>query len=326
MVIVTISVNVIVDIINILVCVTKLKMKFHFGIPDLELIKEIFSFSVFIAINQIIDQINWATDKVVLGKYCTSAAVAYYAIGAQINTYFTQFSSAISSVFSPQIYRIESSSLNEEEKNKQHTILFIKVGRIQFLVLFLILSGFIVFGESFISFWAGPDYTSSFFVALLLMCPAIVPLIQNCGIEIQQSKNKHQFRSIVYLMMAIVNVMISIHFAKKWGEIGAAAGTTISLLIANGVIMNIYYQKAIGINVLLFWKKILQFFPALLLPISVGLIIKTLHLINGLKSFVLLLLLYVFIYCISVFLIGLDKEEKDKIISIMKKINLKRKY
>ena len=67
-------------------------------------------------------------------------------------------------------------------------MLFTKVGRIQFIVLGLILSGFIFLGRPFIYLWAGEEYEISYYVALFLIIPVTVPLIQNLGIEIQTAK------------------------------------------------------------------------------------------------------------------------------------------
>ena len=47
---------------------------------------------------------------------------------------------------------------------------------------------------------------------------------------------------------------MSIPLSKYYGGIGAAIGTAFSLILGQGVILNIYYQKKVGINILEFWK------------------------------------------------------------------------
>ena len=294
MVTITTIVSIIIAIINVMYCLRCLKMNIMLKDIDWKLLRDIFSFSVFIAINQIIDQINWQTDKVVLGKMVNGTAVAVYSVGANLNTMFTSFSTAISSVFIPQVNKIVSSG--ESDIDIKLTDLFIKVGRIQWFVLTLILTGFIFFGEYFVNKWAGNEYNKAYYVSLLLMVPAVIPLIQNIGIEIQRAKYLHKFRSIAYFFMAIINVLVSIRFSSKWGEIGAALGTTISILFANGLIMNIYYQKKCGIDILHFWKNITSTAPAFVIPVIFGII---------------LMLIYLF---------GLNIEEKSFIQLLVKKI------
>ena len=310
---------IIVDAINIYYCFHKLNMQLGFKNLPWSLLKSIFGFSFFIALNQIIDQINWQTDKIILGKMINGAAVAIYAVGANINNMYITFSTAVSGVFVPKIHGIVNSDMQKTEKNTTLTNLFISVGRIQFFILALILSGFIFFGKYFVFRWAGADYVDAYYVALLLICPVTIPLIQNIGIEVQRAKNKHQFRSVVYFIMEILNVGISIWLCYLWGIIGVAVGTTISLLVANGLIMNIYYHKKLGINILRFWKSILSIIPSLLAPITVGVLITVFYKFNSLIDFGLFILLYIVVYLVSVFFLGLNKTEKAIILGRLKK-------
>ena len=318
MVIVTTIISIIIDFINIFYCITKLKMKITFKNIKLYLLKDIAYFSFFIALNQIIDQINWQTDKIILGKMINASAVAIYSVASTINSMYLNFSTAISSVFTPKIHRIVNSNDEEKKKNNELTKLFISVGRMQFFILGLILSGFIFFGKYFIYCWAGEEYSLSYYIALLLICPVTISLCQNVGIEIQRAKNKHQFRSIVYLIMALINVGLSIIFCYWWGNIGTAIGTTVSLLVANGLIMNIYYHKKLGINIISFWKSIISILPSLIIPILFGIFILIKIQYNNLFEFTFWLICYTLLYGIFVILFGTNKEEKK---IIFKRLN-----
>ena len=324
MVVITTIITVLVDITNIIFCIFKLGMRFDFHKPNFGLLKEIATFSFFIAINQIVDQINWATDKMVLGKICTSTAVSVYAIGSQINTYYLQFSTAISGVFVPQVNRIVMASDDDVKRDHHLTQLFTKVGRVQFIILMLILSGFTFFGKYFILKWAGNGYQNSYYVALLLITPVTIPLIQNLGMEIQRAKNMHQFRSYVYLGMAILNVGISIVLSMKWGELGAAFGTTISLLVANGVIMNWFYHKKLGINIIFFWKSIAKFIPALVAPVITGVLLNIKE-CSSLAGFVIRVVIYTVVYGISMYCLGMNDFEKQQVSKILKKLGVRPK-
>ena len=321
MVIITTVVSVLVDLLNLYFCLFKLKMQFDLRKLDFKLLKEIAVFSSFIAMNQIVDQINWATDKVILGKFCTSGAVAVYAIGSQINTYYINFSSAVSGVFVPQVNRIVASDENTPMKNRRLTDLFTKVGRVQFIVLMLILSGVIFFGKFFVLKWAGEGYENAYVVSLLLMIPVTVPLIQNIGIEIQRAKNMHQFRSYIYLGMALLNIVISIFLAKLWGETGAALGTTISLVLANGIIMNWFYHKKIGLDMFYFWKQIGKFIPAMIAPIVAGILLN-IRPCQNIMGFAVRIIIYSVVYCLSFYFVGMNAFEKEQVNKILRKMKI----
>ena len=166
----------------------RLHERFVFKGFDFSLLREIWGFTFFIFLNQIIDQINWSVDRYLLGRMIGTSAVAIYSLGAQINSMYLMLSTSISSVFVPRVNRIVA----ETDNNRELSELFIKVGRIQFLVLSLVMTGFIFLGQPFMRFWGGEGYDDSYYVALFLIIPVTVPLIQNLGIEIQRAKNKHK--------------------------------------------------------------------------------------------------------------------------------------
>ena len=125
----------------------------------------------------------------------------------------------------------------------------------QFLVLGLVISGYVFFGMPFVELWAGNGYRDSYYIGLLLMVPVTLPLLQNLGIEIQKAKNLHQFRSWVYLGVAVGNVALSIPLAQRFEGIGAAAATATSLIIGNVIIMNWHYQARVGLDIKEFWRQ-----------------------------------------------------------------------
>ena len=227
-----------------------------------------------------------------------------------------QFSTSISNVFVPKVNRIVA----ESDDNEQLTKLFTKVGRIQFIVLGLILSGFVFLGKPFIDVWAGDGYGASYDVALLLIIPVTVPLVQNLGIEIQRAKNMHRARSIVYLFIAVANVFISIPLIKLMGPAGAALGTAISLCVGNVFFMNWYYHSRMGMNMFYFWKEIAKFIPALIAPTIVGIFIMKFAYVSGLLHIGLYAIAYTAVYGLSMYFLGMNAEEKQLVMGPIKKI------
>ena len=216
MVAVSLIVSLITDICYVIYVFLVLKNRFAFNKLEKGLFSDLFAYTVFIAIELIVDQINWNIDKVLLARYRGTVMVAVYSVGYSLYTYYQTFSSSISGVFTPRIHKIVNSGTSIENQRTELTELFTKVGRIQFLMLALIASGVVFFGKFFIvRIWAGRGYEDSYIVALLLIIPASIALIQNLGIEIQRAEFKHQFRSIVYVGMACINLIMSIFYVKN---------------------------------------------------------------------------------------------------------------
>ena len=324
MVITTTILNISIEIINAIYCMKKLKMRFCFRKFDFTLMREMTVFSSFIFINLVIDQINWNVDKFILGRFHGTISVAVYGLAAQLNTYYLSIASTVSSVFIPRVHRLVASSDNNDELTK----LFTRIGRIQFIMLSLIATGLVFFGKPFISMWAGNNYSDSYPIVLLLIIPVTIPLIQNIGIEIQRAKNMHQFRSWVYLFIALINLGISIPLTKIYGGVGAAAGTAIALLVGNGLIMNWYNHVKVGLDMKYFWKQILSFIPSMIFPILAGILISKFINLYSVVYFLGSGIIYVIVFSISMWFIGMNQYEKDLIgkpvSKIFKKLKLGR--
>ncbi len=293
-------------IMNVVFCLRKLETKFSFQSFDFSLLKEMSVFTAIIFINLIVDQINWSVDKFLLGRIIGTTAVALYGVAGNLNTMYMSFSTAVMSVFVPKVNMLVA----KEKDNKDLTYLFTRVGRIQFIIIGLILSGYVLFGREFIAVWAGNGYEESYIIGLFLMIPITIPLIQNLGVEIQRAKNKHQVRSVVYLFVALSNIFLSIFCIKKWGASGAAVGTMISLLLGNGLFMNVYYHKKIGLDIIYFWKQIARVMPALSITVVLGIAIKAFIGCNSIIQLGVNIVLYSVIYIVSFWFMGMNKEEK----------------
>ncbi len=316
LVVATTVLSVIVEVSNAVFCFKKLKIAFKFRGFDFRLMKEMTIFSSFIFMNMIIDQINWNVDKFIIGRIRGTVAVAVYGIAAQLNSYYMSAGIVISSVFIPGINRMVATNNN----NKELTELLARVGRIQFILLSLIFTGFIFFGHPFITMWAGTNYSEAYPIALIIIGSATIPLIQNVAIEIQKAKNMHHFRSWVYLFIAIGNIGISIPLTFAYGGVGAALGTGITLLIGDGIVMNWYYHYKVGLDMPYFWNQILRLLPALVLPalLGVGMVVAVGQF--RVLSFLLCGAVYVLVFCISMWGFGMNSYEKGLIRRPIKKV------
>lgn len=319
---VTLLISLLVDTVYLYYVFKVLHNRFVFRDFEKGIFKSLFAYTVFIALNVIIDQINWNVDRVILGRYRGTASVAVYSVGATLQTYYQMFSTSISGIFGPRIHHIVNSGKSAAERSRVLTALFIKIGRIQYLVLALVCSGLIFFGREFIYFWAGPGYDEAYIVALLLIIPVTIPLIQNLGIEIQRAQNQHQFRSVAYALMAVVNLILSIFLVQRYGAPGAAFGTTLALILANGLIMNIYYQKKCGINVVQFWKNIGRMSLGLVVPCVYGCLIKRFFDFYSIMALGAGILTYMLVYALSMWFLGINREEKGMVHTVLSKLGI----
>ncbi len=219
-----------------------------------QLLRELIGYCAFMFLATIADLLYWSTDKVLIGARLGSAAVGVYNIGGTFTSMLQNMSSSISNVFTPRVTTL----VVRNAPNREVSDLLVRVGRIQFFIVSFLLSGYVVFGKCFIGLWAGNEYMDAYYVALLTMIPLSVPLIQSIAYSTILAENRHRFRAVAYVIIAVVNVISTYIVLPFWGIIGAAACTGIAYIVGNGLIMNLYYYRVIHLDIPRFWKNILQ--------------------------------------------------------------------
>lgn len=222
---------------------------------DKQLQRDLLRFSGAIVMGVVADEIFWRTDQLILGYLYGTETVAVYAVGSQICMSYMPLGTAVSTVFMPKISRLVEQPDGLEQLSK----LFAKVGRVALYPLLLVLTGFIVFGQDFIRLWAGEGFNESYWVAVVIMVPFTIDIMQNIGLVMLQVMDKYGFRARMYLVASLLNVVLTCFLAWKFGCVGAAAATGISMIVTSGFIMNVYYSRTIGLDMALFWRENLKF-------------------------------------------------------------------
>lgn len=296
-----------------------LKIKAQYKEMPTHQIKEILGFSFWIFIANIVGQLYNATDTVMIGAIpaLATVSVAVYNVGALFNKIVFDFTTGLSSLISPRTSKMVFSGATETEL----TELAIRIGRIQALIIGLVASGFIAFGRPFLDLYVGESYRDSYWVAVVMIVPYIIPAVQSVCLSITVSKNKHQFRSIVYLIIALLNVAgtwFLLHTAL--GIIGAALMTGIGVFLGHGVAMNWYYQKKVGLRIVLFWKKV---GVTLVIPVLMCIVCLLIGLVIDFHPIFTLLtaiIVYTIIYCLGCWYLIMNHYEKELVTKTIKSV------
>ena len=308
--------NILTLIINFLYCKYKLQIKIMFARFQWGFLREVALYSFWILLNVIMDKVYWSTGQFILGIVSGTAAIAVFAVAIQLQSMYMHFSTAISSVFLPKV----TGMVTIRNSDKEISDLFIKTGRIQNIVMAMILFGFISFGRPFVTLWAGPEYSDAYIITCLFFISLYIPLIQNLGITILQARNQMKFRSLLYIAIAAVALVLQYYFAKLWGGVGCAIAISGALFIGQGIIMNIYYKVRQGINIGRFWKEIakMNFAPFILSICFVYAMHNTI--IDSWLKLTLWILIYAVIYIVLLYKVSMNQYERNLFTEPIKKI------
>ena len=191
---------------------------------------------------------------------------------------------------------------------------FIKISRIQFYPIGLILFGFIVFGKKFIIYWAGSEYELAYYMSTAFMVPQLFTTMQQTGYTVLQAQNRVKFRALSILLSSVLAILISIPISKYYGGIGVSMCIAFGLFFGNLLILNIYYYKVVKLNMKEFWKETLKLsvWPVVF---STGYYFLMLQFpSSSLLCFILNIVAYATIYITGCVLFSFNEYEKQTIL------------
>lgn len=311
LVVVQTAFNLLTLLINLIYCKKRLKIKVVFGNFNWPFIKEISVYSFWIFLNAIMDKIYWGTGQFVLGAISGTVAVAIFSVAILLQQMYMTFSTAISSVLLPKVTAMVAHSKSDKELSE----LFIRTGRIQCLIMSFILCGFIVFGHRFIEIWAGPIYADSYIITLIFFCSLFIPLIQTIGISILQARNQMKFRSLLYLGISLISLVFQIVFAEYFGAIGCSMAIGGALIIGQGLIMNIYYQKRQGFDIIKFWQEICKILIAPIFYTIISIVVSNYFIMQNIMELLLGIIIFSILFIPLIWRFCMNEYERHLILN-----------
>lgn len=301
-------------VLNIHFAIKNLEMKFMFSVNYLLKSKPIFLFSSFIFINQFVDLVNWNMPNFILGITSGVKEVSIFGVANQIKSVFLSLGVAISNIFVPRIYQLGKASPNMKSSNS----LMIKVGKIQSFILFLIFGGFVVGGKDFIVLWVGNTYVKSYYVALIMVIPIIISILQTVGIEISRERGNYQRISLILVITSVINLAITVFLSKEYQSIGAVIGTFITVVFSYGIGISIFLKKELTLDMISFWKKIGVQLIVTVSSVCLTLCIGIFFTIDSYIRIIIIEFLFIFLYLFLSYIILLDKKEKEDVFCYLK--------
>lgn len=312
--------NILVLLLNVFYCRHKIKVKVRFNEMDKGLLKEILIYSFWIFLIMIMDKIYWSTGQFILGAVSGTTAISIYALAIQLKQIYMMFSGAISSVFLPRVTAIVAKGDNTEEISD----LFIRTGRLQYVVMSLVLSGFFVFGKSFMIYWAGAEYADAYYVTLMFFVVLTIPMVQTLGLSILQARNQMKFRALMFSCVAIIALAVQIPLAKAYGAIGCAFAVSVALLIGQGLIINIYYHKYQYINIIKFWKEIASMSIVPIVMSLVGYFVVRELQIDTVFQLITDIIIFVLLYMLLFWKYSMNNSERELVLNLINRVVKKR--
>jgi O-antigen/teichoic acid export membrane protein len=127
--------------------------------------------------------------------------------------------------------------------------------RLTALVGGMVLFGFAAVGRQFVDLLYGRAYLQAWYIAIILMAPVYINMVNGVLVNVLDALNKRMSRSVVLIMSTGLNIVLTIFWLDRWGLMGAAVAMALTTFLGQVLIMNVYYQKVLQIPVLWLFRQ-----------------------------------------------------------------------
>lgn len=257
--------------------------------------------------------------NLMLNAFCGPAVNAARGVAVQVEGVIRQFAGNVQVAINPQI--IKSYTSNELER--MYALIFTS-SRLCFYLLYIISLPIMIEADFILNLWLGtvPNHTVNF--VRLILCISILDALINpmftanlaCG------KLKIYHMSLSILMYAFMFVT---YFSIRQTLLPESVFVTLLIATILGVVLRIFIlEKQIGLSKLTYIHKVLL--PIISVAVISCVLPITSHLIidNNIARFFISSLLSIISVLVTSYYIGMDKTEKQLVISFVKNKILKR--
>jgi len=286
-------------------------IKIHMKHKSRKMLMEILGFSVWSMIITIAQRLIFNIIPTILGAFSGSISIAVFGAASTLEGFVYTFSTGINDLFLPKVSRIVL-----KDDNQGLLTLMIKVGRVQFVIIGLLFTGFLTIGRDFINLWLGAGFESAYLCTLLLILPSLIELPQHIAGLAVIAVNKVRSKSLIFILTSVLNVVLSIILTLKIGVLGAAVSISAAYLLRTAA-MNVLYYRQLNINIFMFFKEChIKMSLAFILSIITGFLLPKLIAVNGWLTLGIKGLFITTAYVLFMWLFALNTYEKDLFFSV----------
>lgn len=275
--------------------------------------REILGFSGWVTIRSLAERLIFTVSPSILGIVSGSVEIALFGIVNVLEGYVFSFAGALNGLFLPRVSQIAA------DPNSDIFPLMVKVGRLLYLVIGLIIIGFIAVGNEFIDVWLGTSYETVYFSTVLVIVPSLIYVPHEIGLSAITVQNKVKEQAIVYVAMSMVNIVLGIILARIYGCLGLCIAIFIAYTIKT-IGTDVILKRSLSIDVTRFYNNVIFCMGIpMLITLILSFLYKTMP-VHGTLGFIVKGTLVVITYIIVMWRLSMSKDEKEMFLGPLKRI------
>jgi O-antigen/teichoic acid export membrane protein len=284
-----------------------------------ESVKNIFDFGKFVFLTMITNQLLNFSGTLLAGIFLSATAVTYYSFPWLLSAHSKRLTLAISQTFTPAFSALDAVRADDDSSDLYKS--YIHGTRVMLVFSTLLCVGMLSMGADFIKIWIGESYAEVaapliifLFVTFYFDAPHMI------GVSLLQAMAQNKRYAQATMVVAVISLASSIFFLKIYGLVGIVIGASIPQVIFYGLLSPWYLSRYIFKRPLVeYWLSthLRTAAPAVALYFSLA-GAKSVWPPNSFLILFSIAIVCTLIYFALVFVISLNRSEKDQAIELLR--------
>jgi O-antigen/teichoic acid export membrane protein len=288
-------------------------MKISLKLVSRESLREVVSFGIWNSVSAGSVRLISYTDALVIAAFMPVAAVAPFAIAANLRSYFENIFVRAGFVFFPAVTELDA-------QGNQAGLRQLYLASSKFMFLGSILLGSIAMfsARDFFRLWVGSsyaepaDYPSIATIFYILIVASMISVAQRVGYQVLLGTRQVKLLALLFAAEGVSNLVISLALVRGYGLVGIALGTLIPAILFEGLLQPVLVCQSLQITSKTYCREVLL--RPILAAFAVGPLLVGLLSLTRSHDWMMLLFnvsLSMGVAGSLVLLIGLSKTERD---------------
>lgn len=198
------------------------------------------------------ERLRMGLDAFVLGWLRGSPAAGTYSLGARP---VWMAADTLYACIGTQLLPAFSKLQHHDEKDRLGAV-FVVITRLAAWMSMSAACMVLLIGPTFLQWWVPQHAAAAMPVLLCLALPSALQLAQVPAVHLLYALAEHRSLALVQTAGLLLNLALSICFARWYGIVGAALGTAVEILVVHGLVMPILISRKASIAPVVFlWRS-----------------------------------------------------------------------
>lgn len=234
----------------------QIQLGWHF---DRRLLGEMFGYGLKIQVSRLGGLVCFQVDKLIISRVLGIASVSFYEVSSRLTSFMRAVPLVMISALIPA-----TSELGARNDKAKILKTYLLASKYVAMITVVIVAFLILEARSVLTLWLGQGFENSVILVQILAVGYGINVLGGAASQTGAGVGRPEFDMRSTVLLAILNPIFSIFLVRHYGAAGAAAGTSLALVIAAGYLLSTFHRNYVLNSV---WTLVQEVY---LRPISAG--------------------------------------------------------